>query len=328
MTGTNELPARTPVPRVPCPDPDDFARQFVDTCQPVVVSGAVEGWPAMHRWTPGWLSEQFGDRVVPVSCGPVTSGTTVEMTLGDFLTGRQRARPAGQLYLRQLRLPGVLPELMADFSTPPYCPPERPVITNLWLGPEDTVQPFHKDNQNPFAPVHNLLVQVRGRKLVSLVSPDHDAGMYPRPAGQPLANYSQVDYLRPDFVRFPHFRDVEVQEAVIGPGEIAFIPAGAWHHVRSLEPSISLNFWWHRTRLASVVALLAGSGPSASVHLSQWIGGDDVQEFGGIWPLALVARTLPADAIRRLLATCTPEVEAALGSALDELGRQAAAPRA
>ncbi|KAA0172388.1 hypothetical protein FNF28_00071 [Cafeteria roenbergensis] len=32
--------------------------------------------------------------------------------------------------------------------------------------------------------------------------------------------------------------------AVVGPGEVLFIPKGWWHHVRSLTPSISLSFWW------------------------------------------------------------------------------------
>ena len=32
--------------------------------------------------------------------------------------------------------------------------------------------------------------------------------------------------------------------AVIGPGDGLFIPAGCWHHVRSLTPSWSINFWF------------------------------------------------------------------------------------
>jgi ribosomal protein L16 Arg81 hydroxylase len=34
--------------------------------------------------------------------------------------------------------------------------------------------------------------------------------------------------------------------AELGPGDVIYIPRGWWHHVRTLDLSISVNFWWAR----------------------------------------------------------------------------------
>ena len=36
------------------------------------------------------------------------------------------------------------------------------------------------------------------------------------------------------------------RQAILKPGDTLYIPIGCWHYVRSLSPSISLNFWWDR----------------------------------------------------------------------------------
>ena len=48
----------------------------------------------------------------------------------------------------------------------------------------------------------------------------------------------------PDLARHPRFARARCTEAVLGPGEMLFIPAGTWHYVRSLTPSLSVNFWF------------------------------------------------------------------------------------
>ena len=56
------------------------------------------------------------------------------------------------------------------------------------------------------------------------------------------AMYAAVDPEAPDLDAFPAFRDVLVQDVVLGPGDALFIPVGWWHHVRALSASISLAF--------------------------------------------------------------------------------------
>jgi hypothetical protein len=318
-------PVTTPIPHVDGMDPVAFTHRYAEPAVPVVLRGAAESWPALEKWSHRWFGETFGERRVHVSFGGPLDGRREAMALDNYLRDIAQSSGSPQPYLRLEPLPGVLPELKEDFTVPSYCPPARNVAVHLWVGPEGTVQPFHRDNRNPLAAVNNLLVQVRGRKVVSLVSADQTDKMYPYPAGSTHANYSQVNYLRPDPERFPEFHEVEIAETVIEPGEMVFIPADTWHHVRSLDPSISLSFWWYRTAIADVVASLAsleqeavrrpgplGPGPRIDVL--------DVEEFGGIWTLALATRSLPVDRRPLLMGACTEPVAAELRTALHHLG--------
>jgi hypoxia-inducible factor 1-alpha inhibitor (HIF hydroxylase) len=71
-----------------------------------------------------------------------------------------------------------------------------------------------------------------------------------------------VDFERPDYTRFPKFREARGQEAIVGPGDVLYIPIYWWHHIESIMRggyTISVTFWykvrylvcalWHRKYL-------------------------------------------------------------------------------
>jgi hypothetical protein len=55
---------------------------------------------------------------------------------------------------------------------------------------------------------------------------------------------SAVAVEAPDHAKFPRFAEAKYLEAVLGPGDLLFMPKGMWHYVRSLTTSVSVNFWW------------------------------------------------------------------------------------
>jgi hypothetical protein len=60
-------------------------------------------------------------------------------------------------------------------------------------------------------------------------------------------NTSAVDIEYPDRGKFPNFFKASTSvpyECVLGPGDALFIPKRWWHHVRSIEMSVSANVWW------------------------------------------------------------------------------------
>jgi lysine-specific demethylase 8 len=59
-----------------------------------------------------------------------------------------------------------------------------------------------------------------------------------------MPNFSSVDPEHPDFERYPRFREVSAFGAIVNPGETLFIPRGWWHHTRSLDDAVAMNFWW------------------------------------------------------------------------------------
>lgn len=122
--------------------------------------------------------------------------------------------------------------------------------TMLWMGPSNTVSPLHYD------PLDNLLVQVVGWKRVLLFPPvGNDTTTNAANSDDKLWHYagvdgnqyntSAVDIENPDEKKYPNFKLAPVPfECTLGPGDALYIPKKWWHHVRSLEFSVSANIWW------------------------------------------------------------------------------------
>ncbi|GIL96279.1 hypothetical protein Vretimale_2123 [Volvox reticuliferus] len=195
------------VPTVERPGMEDFLMMYMVPEQPVVVTGAMEHWPAMKRWgNLSYLEHAAGCRTIPVEVGEhyLADGWGQQlMTLRDFLhryllpgvqnptqpqRAQQQAQPRG--YLAQHPLFEQIPALRRDIVQPDYCclGQEGEVqAVNAWLGPAGTTTPLHTD------PHHNLLAQVVGRKYVRLYAPSLTNRLYPFPAGTVNSNSSQVD---------------------------------------------------------------------------------------------------------------------------------------
>ena len=240
------------VERYPCPQTADELREVQRQHVPLLFEGVAAGWPAMELWSNwSWLSEEYGTRLVPVELGTLASCGRSRwneriMTLAEFvdthLAEDKLAVEEGVIgYLAQHNLFEQLPRLWRDFTVPPCLAADLQHV-NAWLGPKGTVTPLHYDSYD------NVLVQVVGYKLVRMYSASQSARLYPRDAGgggyDAQGNVSKVDIEAPDFELFPDFADAVGHACVIGPGEGLYIPAGCWHHVRSLSKAWSISFWF------------------------------------------------------------------------------------
>ena len=160
---------------------------------------------------------------------------------GDGGGGGAAAPSAPVGYLAQHNLFEQLPRLRRDFSVPALCAGGVQHV-NAWLGPAGTVTPLHFDSYD------NVLTQVVGHKFVRLYDASQTAWLYPKEGGgrgvDAQGNVSAVDVEAPDLESHPDFTKAVGYECVLGPGEGLYIPAGCWHHVRSLTPSWSISFWF------------------------------------------------------------------------------------
>ncbi|WP_026144315.1 cupin-like domain-containing protein [Xanthomonas sp. SHU 199] len=113
---------------------------------------------------------------------------------------------------------------------------------SIWIGNRVTAS-CHFDMPD------NLACCAVGRRRVTLFPPEQIDNLYPgplepTPGGQVV---SVVDVDRPDFARYPRFRDAlaSARHAELEPGDALFIPSMWWHHVRSLAPfNVLVNYWW------------------------------------------------------------------------------------
>ena len=232
------------VPRMPKLSRQDFLDNYYALNRPVVMTGAMDDWPAMTRWTAEELKRRFGDRVVSVQANRDddpnyelnSAKLRSEMTFGEFVDITETIGGTNNYYITANNVEKnreTLKELWEDIIPfPEYLRDDDPANRGFfWFGPKGTVTPLHHDLTN------NFMAQVRGRKLVRLIAPYELQNLYNNRHCYSAVNLDKIDY-----EQFPLFRNVTVIDVEIGPGDLLFLPVGWWHHVRGLDASITMTF--------------------------------------------------------------------------------------
>lgn len=223
---------------------EEFFRWYYSLNRPVVLLDRMTDSSFWQRWTPDNLRANCGDEPVEVMMG---RGSDPEyeincerhktmMPMDQYVDLVQSVGASNDFYMvannRSLetnRLRVLLDEI--HFCEDILDPRNAGGKTFFWFGPAGTVTPLHHDTMNI------LLAQVLGCKLVTLIPSFETHLVYNH-----LGVYSEVDFDAPDYERYPLFRDVSRLEVLLEPGQVLFIPVGWWHHVRSLDVSVSLSF--------------------------------------------------------------------------------------
>ena len=246
------------VPRVERPSRREFEERFLFPQRPVIISGAMEGWPARERWTNDYLKEKVGARTIRPSKATHAGYYGAEAKTGMFVRASEMkfaeyidllasgAISDGQLYATSLPIRTALPELWPDVRFPPFVDEDKYSYVRFWFGPGNNCVPLHFD----FA--DNLLTQIRGRKQVILCPPREIARVYPFPFSD-IGNFnSQVNVASPDLTQFPAWAHADRALLEIGPGEMLFIPLYWWHAVWGIDQNMSINYRW-RSRSANLL---------------------------------------------------------------------------
>ena len=172
------------VPRVPRLSRERFLDEYYALNRPVVMTGAMDDWPAMTRWTNDELRRRFGERIVSVqanrSSDPNYEQNTErlrrEMPFSEFIDIVETAGETNDFYITANNSGTnhlALKELWDDIVYFPEYLREDPDNRGFfWFGPKGTVTPLHHDLTN------NFMAMVRGRKLVRLVAPYELPSLY------------------------------------------------------------------------------------------------------------------------------------------------------
>jgi hypothetical protein len=218
---------------------------------PVLLAGALEGWPALARWTPAYLKATVGSRPVQIQADRASDAdfernmaahaTTLPFDVfidrisqpgagnDTYLTAYNSAANAEAMSVLHGDL-GFLDAYLTREDANPH--------GMMWIGPAGTFTPLHHDLTN------NLLLQIVGRKVLLLAAPGEAPKLY-----NDHHVYSRVrDLTEPDIVaRFPRLDGIRVHRVVLNPGDTLFIPLGWWHQVTALDFSVTIthtNFRW------------------------------------------------------------------------------------
>ena len=228
---------------------DEFFRSYYSVNLPVIFQDGLRSAPALARWNPDYLNARCGNEMVEVMAGRSTDRNyeinsehhKTRTRLSEFVDRVKRAGQTNDFYMvannRSLDS-GVMKALLDEARVLENIldPARAQSRIFLWFGPGGTVTPLHHDAMNI------LLAQVCGRKTVTLIPSFQTPYVYNH-----IGVYSAVDCEKPDYNKFPLFRKATQLKVLLEPGQVLFIPVGWWHHVRSVDVSISLSFTNFRT---------------------------------------------------------------------------------
>jgi hypothetical protein len=231
------------VPRCHRLSHEEFFQEYYSRGRPVIITGMIEEWPALSKWSLDYFLENFGDRYVDLQVGRDRDHAyelhkeehRETMRFGDYVewvraVGRSNDRYmtayTGGLNRR------TLAELWDDVGAlSEYLDPGAGSRGNLWFGPGGTITPLHYDNAN------NMIIQVMGSKRVIVIPASDGAQLYSNDR-----YFTEVDGRSVDYQRFPFMRDVQISSVELAAGEMLFVPVGWWHFVETLTTSAMLNF--------------------------------------------------------------------------------------
>lgn len=222
----------------------EFLENYYAKNTPVILTDMMNDWPAMSSWSPDYLKTKYGDVQVEIQSNR-NSDPDYEINceqhkkrvrLSEYVDMVASGGESNDYYivannsnLDREELKGLLddihmfPEFLDESNT------QGRVF--FWFGPAGTITPLHHD------PINLMMAQVYGRKRWRLISPNQTPLLY-----NYVGVFSKVDCENPDYNRYPLFKDVNIIETVLEPGEVIFIPVGWWHQVKALDISISLSF--------------------------------------------------------------------------------------
>jgi ribosomal protein L16 Arg81 hydroxylase len=221
----------------------EFLEQYYSASKPVILTNMMQDWAAMTSWCPAYFKQKYGSVEVEIQTGRAADPNyeinanrhKQKTTLGEYVDLIVNGGESNDYYLAanngNLERP-ELKSLLNDVVMPEFLnPQETSQRIFFWFGPAGTVTPLHHD------PLNLIMAHVTGRKRWRLISPNYTPLLY-----NYIGVFSNVDLECPDYEKYPLFRQVQVIETILEPGEIIFIPVGWWHQVKALEISLSLSF--------------------------------------------------------------------------------------
>ena len=117
-------------------------------------------------------------------------------------------------------------------------------IYNLkyWLFPIGQIKPKLDDKLDKDYNDLSYLYVVQGIKRV-LIASNTNNDMYEKTNENHLyCQYSEVDFMNPDYVKFPNYKNVKINEFILKEGDSIFIPQNIWHCVENLEDTLAITY--------------------------------------------------------------------------------------
>jgi hypothetical protein len=246
--------------------PEQFLRDVVEPCRPVLLRGLVKAWPIVEagRLSPAAVRDHLkpldaGGEIEAFFGAPAIAGKyfyTDDLKGFNFEPRRMKFGAALESIVSSVGAPsspsiyvGSVPtsEFLPRFAALNPMPLLNPAVgPRVWVGHAANVS-SHYDT------VDNLACVAVGARRFTLFAPQLIDKLYVGPidntmAGQPV---SLAASSAPDKDRFPLFEQIKDQSLVaeLEAGDALYLPKLWWHRVESTAPfNVLVNYWWDAFR--------------------------------------------------------------------------------
>lgn len=244
-------------------DPNNIPAELLSGNQPLVLKGIARDWPLVqaglksHEAADAYLRPFYSGKAVGAFFGPpeiqghyfynedmtalnyVADRVRLDTVLDNILAHKGDALPP-TFYVGSTTVDICLPGFRAQNDL--KIPQEDNPLVSIWIGNKSRIS-CHFDAPD------NLACNVVGKRRFTVFPPEQVENLYPgpldfNPAGQQI---SLVDFVNPDFEKFPRFRDAMAagQVAELEPGDALYLPSMWWHHIEGQSSlNVLVNYWW------------------------------------------------------------------------------------
>jgi hypothetical protein len=220
----------------------------------VVFNDLTESWPAKHKWSLDYLSNNYGDLEVPVySSKPAKDNEhqhapAKTLRLSEYFS----LLKSGENDLRMFfyNILKNAPTLMNDFTYPDIGLTFFKRLPVLFAGGKGSTVQMHYDIDY----AHLLLCHFGGKKKVLLIPPEQTPYMYKVPYS--FSSLFTVDFSKPDFNKYPALKKLNGYSAELHHGDCLYIPPGYWHFIIYEDAGFSMTLRALPTTLKQRFSLL------------------------------------------------------------------------
>jgi hypothetical protein len=236
--------------------PKRFFQEHVSKYRPCLFKDYAKLWPAYGKWqNESYLKEMAGDEVIYAEkqkdnrFAYFTKGARrVYLTFGEFLEKFKEPNRTEHYYYSFEDPPGPLKD---DIINPPIMDAVFALKkVTYWHGFGTLTKP-HTDS------MENMMCVLEGYKRFTIVSPYDREYVYAGHGGLP-DNYSPIEFVKPDYDKYPLFRLARIKTIHIAAGDCLYMPAYWWHQVES-SPGVSIGVaTWYGTSHISMDVMQYG----------------------------------------------------------------------
>lgn len=216
------------IDRVSSIDKADFQSYYYKQQKPLVITDWAKHWPALDKWSFDYFKQKAGPVKVPLYDNrEVTAKYSYNephdyMKLGEYLDLLQKGPTDYRIFL--FNLVKEVPEFQDDFGYPDELGIKLlKKLPFLFFGGEKSSVLMHYDID--FANIFH--VHFTGKKRCLLFPPAATSYLYKLPNS--LKTHESIDFLNPDFDKFPALKRAKGFEVELKPGETLYMPEGYWH---------------------------------------------------------------------------------------------------